>query len=141
MFELDEKSLKNLNTCHPDIQTIFNELIKKTNFIIVTGFIDETTQNKAFGLGVTKLAWPEGKHNKIPSMSLDAYPANICLHPKDITEKNIYIVAMRHFAAKVFAEAETLKLAGKITHEIIWGAGWEDSNEYSFLDYAHFELA
>jgi hypothetical protein len=143
VFEFNEKSLKILETCHSDLQAIFEEIIKNFCCIITKGFYDESSQNKDYSQGITKHQWPNGKHNTFPSLSIDAYPSNACLHPQNQREKNLYIQMMSFFGGRVIETANALLRDGKISHKLIWGAGIGedfDTEDHNFLDYAHFEL-
>ena len=42
--------------------------------MIVCGHRNKEDQNKAFAEGKSKLKWPKGKHNKLPSQAVDAAP-------------------------------------------------------------------
>ncbi len=143
MSQFSEASLKQLSTCHKDLQTLFNEVIKYFDCKIPEGFRDEAAQNKAFAEGKSKLKWPHGNHNQSPSMALDAYPCPIDLHPKEKRDIEIYKWKMCYFAGQVKAIARVLKEQGKIAHDVVWGCDWDDDNdlkEHSFFDFPHFEL-
>ena len=56
-----------LNTCHPDLVTLFNEVVKVINCEVTCGYRGRSEQEKAFDTGMSKEHYPFGKHNKIPS--------------------------------------------------------------------------
>ncbi len=143
MPTFSQESLNKLATCHPDLQVLFNEVIKHFDCKITEGFRDEATQNKAYAEGKSKLKWPNGNHNKFPSFALDAYPCPIDLNPKTSRELDVYKWKMCYFAGQVKAISRVLKQEGKITHNVIWGCDWDDDNilkEHDFFDFPHFEL-
>lgn len=143
MYTLSKRSLDNRATCHIDIIKICDEVIKVFDYSVICGYRNEEDQNKAYSEGKTQVQWPNGKHNKNPSMAFDAYPYPIDLHPTNQREKDLYIQRMCYFAGQVMAIARRLKEDGKITHSLRWGADWDSDTElkdHSFLDYPHFEL-
>jgi peptidoglycan L-alanyl-D-glutamate endopeptidase CwlK len=143
MNKFSQRSLDNLETCHMDLQVLFNEVIKYFDCTITEGHRGEVAQNKAFAEGKSKLKWPHGNHNKFPSMAVDAYPCPIELNPKTQREAEIYKWKMAYFAGQVTAIARELKTLGKISHDVIWGCDWDgDHNlkEHTLFDFPHFEL-
>jgi len=119
-------------TCHPDLQLIFNTVILIYDHSIICGRRGEEAQNKAFNEGRSQLRYPNSYHNKMPSMALDAMPyfadSPYHIHWDDIESCKI-------LAGLVKAVAEMLYAQGKITHKIIWGGDWKN-----FKDYPHYQL-
>src|SRR5579871_2009363 len=76
MHYFSPKSLVNLETCHPDLQTLFKEVIQTMDCTILVGHRNQEDQEKAFEQGNSKEHWPNSKHNSIPSMAVDvlSYP-------------------------------------------------------------------
>lgn len=143
MSNYSKTSLERLSTCHPDLQIIFKEVIKYFDCTIACGFRNQKEQDDAFARGATEVKWPNGNHNKYPSMAVDAYPCPVELNATNQREKNIYIYLMSYFAGQVMAIARQLKVDGKISHNLRWGCDWDGDNnikEHSFLDFPHFEL-
>src|ERR1043166_7763167 len=134
MPKFGAESLKQLATCHPDLQVVINEIIKYIDFSVLEGHRGQSAQEAAFAAGNTKLHWPNGKHNKFPSFAVDIAPYP--LNWKD-TERVVY------FAGFIMAIAKMLLAQGKITHEVRWGGDWDKDTQVkdeSFRDYGHFEL-
>lgn len=67
-------SATKLATAHEDLQRLFKEVVKRTNCSIICGHRNQAEQNQAFTIGTSKLAWPNSKHNSVPSMAVDAMP-------------------------------------------------------------------
>jgi len=131
-----KRSTANLEEAHPDLQTIFNEVIKYFDCSVIDGHRGEKEQNKAFNSIPKKshLKYPASKHNKIPSMAVDAVPYPISW--KDIDR-------MRYFAGYVMGIANLLKNRGIIDHNVRWGGDWDKDTEVKdnkFQDFPHFEL-
>src|ERR1700692_337198 len=64
-------SFSKLCTCHIDLQTLFYEVIKHFDCIVIEGNRGQSEQDAAFESGYTKLRYPNGKHNAIPSNAVD----------------------------------------------------------------------
>jgi peptidoglycan L-alanyl-D-glutamate endopeptidase CwlK len=123
-----------LATCHTDLQTIFNEVVKHFDNTIIDGQRGEEDQNQAFAEGKSKLKFPQSKHNSSPSMAVDAAP-----YPIDWNDT----LRMSYFAGFVKGVAELLLLQGKISHKVRWGGDWDmdtETKDNTFNDLVHFEL-
>lgn len=134
MPKFGAESIKQLATCHPDLQVVMKEAIKYIDFSVLEGHRGQAAQEAAFAAGNTKLHWPNGKHNKSPSLAVDIapYPLNW-----NDTERFVY------FAGHIMAMAKMLLAQGKITHFVRWGGDWDTDSQVkdeSFRDYGHFEL-
>ena len=134
MYSYSLKSSKNLGTCHIDLQTIFYQIIKTFDCTIVQGTRGKKEQNELFKKEKTKVQYPNSKHNKKPSMAVDAVP-----YPIDWKDTN----RMKYFAGHVVGIAAILYHQGKITHLVRWGGDWNKNTELKdnkFQDFPHFEL-
>lgn len=121
-------SQEKLATCDPRLQKVFNEVIKHFDCTVIEGHRGEEAQNKAFAEGKSKLKYPQGKHNKIPSLAADVLPYQI-----DWNDTN----RMRYFAGFVVGIAATMGI------KLRWGGDWNQNTELkdnSFNDLPHFEL-
>lgn len=78
MPQFSALSKQKLLTCDIKLQLICNQLIKITDFSVICGHRGKEEQDKAYRLGRSKLKWPKGKHNKMPSQAIDLapYPTN-----------------------------------------------------------------
>jgi peptidoglycan LD-endopeptidase CwlK len=74
MPEFGRSSRKNLATAHPDLQRLFNEVIKEFDCSVICGHRGKADQDKAVANGKSDAKWPTGKHNKIPSLACDVVP-------------------------------------------------------------------
>ena len=127
-----ETSKKRLRTCHPDLQRLFNEVIKTYDCSIIWGHRDKKAQDKAFEDGYSKVRYPNSKHNREPSEAVDAVPYIPELGGATWKERPLYF-----FAGYVKRLAEELNIA------IRCGADWdsdENTEDQSLRDPAHFEL-
>ena len=134
MPQYSKTSLGKLEACHDDLQTIFNEVVKYFDNSIICGHRTEEKQNAAYKKGYSKLKYPKSKHNKLPSMAVDAIPFPISWDDHD---------RMRYFAGVVKGIAWMLRERGEISHDIRWGGDWDmdtDLADNRFQDLVHFEL-
>ena len=131
MPKFGEASKENLSTCHEDLQRLFNEVIKHWDCSVTEGYRNEERQNKAYRGGKSKVKYPNGKHNRVPSDAVDVVPY--------VLGKGI-----------VWEERECLSFGGFVVGistqlgiRIRWGGDWDgdrDVNDQSFNDLVHFEI-
>lgn len=115
-----QKSLDKLATCHSLLQKLFNEVIKTTDCSIIEGYRNREAQEADYAAGRTKLHWPNGNHNKNPSLAADVMP-----YPIDWQD----VQGIKAFADIVLATAAKLDIA------ITWGGSWK-----TLVDMPHYEL-
>ena len=136
MPRYSSKSAARLETCNHHLQILFNELIKHRDCSILCGQRDEATQNLAFFAGVSKVQYPNSKHNTSPSNAVDAVPyinGRACFDTENC----------RMFAGYVKGFADAMNLGGRISCRIRSGADWDtdgDVHDQSFHDLCHFEI-
>ena len=134
MPKFSQSSFSKLSTCHPDLQALFYEVIKTFDCVVLEGYRTQEDQEAAYKAGNTKLHWPDGKHNHLPSNAIDVSP-----YPIDFNNINRFY----WFAGYVMGLAQKLKDEGKITHGIRFGGDWDsdkDINDQKLIDLVHFEL-
>jgi peptidoglycan L-alanyl-D-glutamate endopeptidase CwlK len=135
MAMFSDESRSRLSTCHIDLQVIFFEVIKRVNCAVLEGHRNEIDQNKAFEEGKSKLKWPHGKHNSMPSLAVDVVP-----FPIDWSNRQQFL----WFGGFVLGTVEGLKDQQKISYSVRWGGDWNCNNnvtdEKGLVDYPHFEL-
>jgi hypothetical protein len=127
------RSKNNLATAHPDLQRLFNEVIKHYDCAVICGHRSKEDQDKAFHEGRSKVQWPNGKHNKQPSLAVDVVPwfsnkPNIRWNDSS---------KFYEFGGFVQGVAATMGI------DIRWGGNWDGDDELkdqTFFDLPHFEL-
>jgi peptidoglycan L-alanyl-D-glutamate endopeptidase CwlK len=128
MPRFGRRSRKNLETCHEDLQELFNEVIKFFDCTVIQGHRGKEEQNKYFDEGKSKVKYPKGRHNANPSNAVDVVP-----YPIDWKDTD----RMYYFAGFVKG------IAYKMGIPIRWGGDWNDNTEVkdtNFKDLPHFEL-
>jgi len=137
MNHFSETSKQRLETCHKDLKVLFAHVIQDYDCTIICGHREKADQDKAFAEGKSKLKYPQSKHNKIPSLAVDAAPyekgQGIDWKPRQ----------MAFFAGYVKGVADRLYHIGVISHRIRLGIDWDsdyDIDDETFIDAPHFEI-
>ena len=153
MPTFSEKSKKLLDTCDSRIKLICNDAIQYVDFAIITGHRTQEEQDALYPK-YTKLKWPNGKHNKFPSMAIDIAPyippyGVIFGNPNEI-EKMRQINGVSEAEAKQFVIKSYARLIGIIEgvaykHQIKIRVGidWDgdfDMLDQKFHDLGHWEI-
>ena len=146
MNKFGKNSLLQLETCHEDLQKIFEIVIlrSKVDFGISEGHRSKERQYQLFLEGKSKVdgITEMGKHNYSPSKALDIY----VYHPDLETRRKLAYdrVHLAYIAGLVDSVSLELYECGEISHKIRWGANWSMDGiidyDQSFDDYPHFEL-
>ncbi len=122
------KSRDILQTVHPDLALICNEVIQAYDFTVLEGHRSNERQAELLRLGKSTLGPGESKHNSNPSRAVDIAP-----YPVDWSDRErFYLLAGFMFQAAVQFDVA-----------IRWGGDWSrdwDHSDQSFDDLPHFEL-
>lgn len=128
------RSRGQLDSCHPLLQQLFEEVVKVWDCSILCGHRNEADQEEAYATGRSALHWPNSKHNQHPSLAVDAAPwyAEESPHiPWEDAER------FRAFGGFV------LGVAYKLDIPIRWGGDWDGDRTFTdqrLIDMPHFEL-
>ena len=146
MYNFGARSRERLDTCHPDMIAIMEEVIKVYDFSILEGLRTAEKQAEYFETGRSKLDGVNklSKHQDSGdglSYAIDIMPykrgSNAFSGQKEDLYRFYYLGGLVKMAAtKLLAE-------NKISHTIRWGADWNSNdlfNDNSFNDLPHFEL-
>lgn len=131
-----KNSLNALATCEPALQKLFLEVAKYRNNTILEGHRGQSLQHKYFVEGKSKLDWPNGNHNSLPSKAVDSVPYPIDWG-KVNKEDRWAINQLCVYAGFVLGIAKMLEI------NIRWGGDWDgdgDLTDQQFHDLPHFEL-
>jgi len=123
-----QRSIKQLQTLHPDLQRLLNEAIEYVDFVVVEGHRGQEKQDKAFKEGKSQLKWPNSSHNTWPSKAVD-----IANYPVDYNKKHEFY----------FIQGLLLGLAAKLGIKIRLGIDFNHDGNLrndSFVDSPHIEL-
>lgn len=131
-----------LDTCDVRLVRLFNAVIKRVDCVIIEGFRDRERQERMVATGRSKVHFPDGKHNQMPSHAVDVGPYDPVEHsvPWPDKDKPDYLKQVARFylfAGYVRATADQLGIP------IRWGGDWDgdyDIRDQEFDDLVHFEL-
>jgi len=132
-YSFGERSLINLSSCHFALQYIAREAlaIGLIDFTIIEGHRNRARQNRLYEIEKSRVRWPDGKHNKTPSMAFDAAPY-VNGEVSWIWQHCIFLAGVMQAAAK------------KLGHDLRWGGNWDMDGEpitdQDFQDLSHYEL-
>ncbi len=128
MSEFSKLSQSKLETCHPLLQDLFNEVIKHYDCTVICGHRSMEDQEEAFRGGKSKKRYPSSKHNLIPAMAVDVVP-----YPVDWNDFNRFY----HFGGFVLAIARIKNIP------VRWGGDFNQNGNLKddkFIDMPHWEL-
>jgi peptidoglycan L-alanyl-D-glutamate endopeptidase CwlK len=137
MPSFSESSAAHLKTAHPDLQTLFEEVIKHYDCTILVGYRGKADQDAAVAAGKSKKPFPTSKHNSSPAMAVDAMP---CVKGRIDWSDD---ADTTFFAGYVLGTARQLFQSGRMSHQIRYGGNWQMDNDLrdnKFPDLDHFEL-
>lgn len=128
MPEFGDRSKANIETVHPDLKRLFEEVVKTYDCSIICGYRGEDAQNYAYSIGSSRVTWPNSKHNIHLSSAIDVVP-----WPLDWENKKRFY----HFAGYVWRVAESMGIL------VSWGGDWNRNlnlDDQNFFDLPHWEL-
>ena len=128
MPQFSDASQRRLDTCHPDLIRLFERVILTVDCAILEGHRGEAAQNEAHRTGRSQLKWPDGNHNKVPSLAVDVAP-----HPIDWDELTRWHV----FAGYVLGVASEMGIS--VRSGLDWDGDWSFVDQ-SLVDAPHFEI-
>jgi len=129
MPKFSQSSRNRLDTAHPYLQLVCNEVIKIFDFTVLEGHRGKKEQNDYYKRGLSKLQYPGSKHNKKPAEAVDIAP-----YPVDWADIERFYYLAGHMKG----------VAHKIGVGLRWGGDWDTDTEVDdeeFKDLIHFELA
>ena len=128
MPRFSRKSKAKLDTCDERLQKIFKKVVKGFDCTIIEGHRGKEKQNEAFKKGNSKLKFPNGKHNSLPSIAVDVIP-----YPIDWEDRE----RMSYFAGYVVGCARSMGIT------LRWGGDWDmdtQVKDHKFDALVHFEI-
>ena len=106
-------------------------LLEVADISLICGFRDRDAQDAAVAAGASKVAWPNGKHNKWPSLAVDLRPYPM---PK---RKEVLWAALGYIAGRM------IQIGIEEGVGLRWGGDWDrdgDVTDQSFYDLFHIEI-
>jgi len=127
MPQYSDQSRRHLETCIFPLRQVFQTVILEIDHTIIEGGRGRELQNEYFRTGRSRVRWPDGKHNEVPSEAVDAAP-----YPINWNDRERFV----YFAGYVLGTAQALGYVLK------WGGDWDqdhDLRDQNFMDLVHFE--
>lgn len=145
-FTFSKRSRTALETCHPDLQLILAETLRRSpvDFIVTEGYRTRERQYRLFKKGLSRVDGRTrvGKHNVSPSMAAD-----VAVYAADKEMRRRVLYDPVHLAVVVgvaFAVAHDLLERGLVTHALRSGGNWDRDGVFVFdqslIDLPHLEL-
>ena len=139
MPSFSQSSLAALSTCDMRLQEIMHAAIVVIDFKVVQGHRNQEDQDRYFREGKTKLKWPNGNHNKFPSLACDIAPIHYDSGKGDIDYEDLLAFGRVLGVIQAIANQKGVKLR--------FGADWDgdghtvnrDKNE-RLMDAPHVEI-
>ncbi len=130
MYKFSERSLRKLSTCTDSLQGLFKEVIKNFDCTVIEGYRNQKRQDYLFDEGKSRIRYPHGKHNSLPSKAVDVGPY---LNDRISWDSRHCL----YFAGVVMGTARMMGI------KLRWGGDWDMDNEaitdQDFQDLVHFE--
>ncbi len=142
MPKFGQTSLKRLATCHPLLQELMHEVVLTQDCTILEGHRQKQRQNQLYAAGMSKVIFPNGAHNALPSLAVDAAPwfktTPHIIWPNAKSPRYARELGQWYmFIGYVKRAAEEMGIA------IRCGADWDgdgEATDQSFHDLPHIEL-
>jgi len=131
-YQFGKKSTKELQTIHQDLQLVLLDTIAIIDFSIIQGHRNKKLQNLYYEKGRSKLKWPEGQHNKMPSHAVDIVPYPIDWSANSKVQARFYMLM-----GMVYANAHRRNI------KLRFGLDWDSDfifTDQNFDDLVHIEL-
>ncbi len=129
-YKFSKKSLDELHTCHPDLQRVFDQVLRLVDVAVVEGIRGKQKQDQCYDKGTSKVKYPNSKHNDIPSNAVDVIP---------------WVGGKGSWETKhcIFLAGIVMATANGMGIKIRWGGNWDMDDEImtdqDFQDLAHYE--
>tara|TARA_R110002126_G_scaffold34891_3_gene107610 strand:- start:39 stop:707 length:669 start_codon:yes stop_codon:yes gene_type:complete len=140
--KFSRKSQVNLDSCHPDLITLFTVVLKKRDCSVPEGHRSNTRQAQLYKELKTKVKAGGSKHNKMPSEAADVYPCPVNIKKLDANDRSEWN-HFYHFVGYVKGVADELYESGRMRYKVRSGADWDGDNSFrdqTFHDLPHWEL-
>ena len=164
---LGKKSQQALSTFHINLRKLVKHASKKIDeekkrrkglfkfdFTVRDGHRGEVVQNKKVDSGLSKVSWPNSKHNKKPSQAVHLLPHPVKWPQKPVLQPLASLTLVKHYEKQLkiyvkqvgrFYQLHGFILAASIELDIPmrWGGDWNrDGNilDQSFDDLGHYEV-
>lgn len=136
MPKLGTVSDQKLASCHPLLRNVIRMVANQWPILVTCGHRGQAEQDDAFARGTSKIKWPNGNHNQLPSLAVDIQPQGLSKKESQAREELSFLAGM------VMMEAAHQGIT------LRWGGNWDrdydivehEPGQDSWDDMFHFEL-
>ncbi len=131
MNRFGSQSKANLATADTRLYKVAHIVLKIKDHSILKGHRPQVEQDAAFASGNSKLEWPDGKHNTLPSLGIDVQTYPRPEKEQDLREEQFYLLGLYVGVGKMLG------------YTFRTGADWDSDGEVSdngFDDLFHVEV-
>src|SRR5690606_11476036 len=139
MPRFSETSRQRLATCDSRLQLICNEAIEIVDFTVIQGHRNREDQDRAFAEGKSRVKWPHGKHNAMPSRAVDIAPVYYDAGKMKIDWNDLIAFGRLMGVIQAIAHRHNIRLRFGLDWDGDFRSVDRDPSE-SFLDAPHIEL-
>ena len=94
MNKFGRASLKNLSSADHRFEELSRIVLKIKDHSIIKGHRGQVEQDKAYASGASELFWPNGKHNRFPSLAIDVQTYPRPDDKQDLREEQLYLLGL-----------------------------------------------
>lgn len=132
-------AMERLKTVNPTLGLVVIETAKILPLTVLEGHRGKEAQDQAFKEGKSKLQWPNGKHNALPSLAVDLAP----VYFEGATRKIDWgdLIAFGRIMGGIQVVAHQMKV--KVRFGLDWDGDFRSAGRdpgETFLDAPHVEL-
>lgn len=139
MPKFSDASEGRLASCDGRLQEILRSAIEIVDFVVVQGHRNQADQDKAFAEGKSKLRWPNGNHNSLPSRAVDVAPVYYDAGKAKIDWADAIAFGRLMGVVHAIAHSRGIRLRFGLDWDGDFRSVDRDPSE-SFLDAPHIEL-
>jgi len=132
-------SLSRRSTSHILLQQLFDEVLKKVDCRYECGHRNEAEQNRSYDLGLSKVQWPDSKHNLLPSLAADVIPFPVIWPEVKDGIKKYSLDLGRLYMFVGYVKGIAYKLGIPVRAGADWDSDFQISDQ-TFHDLPHWEL-
>lgn len=126
-------SRERLETCHVDLQRVLHEVIKHYDCSVLCGHRTRQEQELKFSMQLSKVEWPNSKHNAVPSLAVDVVPWYVDSPHIRWSEREDFTLLAGHI----------LGIGAHLGVELLWGGNWARDfilGQNDFDDMPHYQV-
>jgi len=130
-YRFGRNSRRQLSTADGRLQDIAHIVLKIKDHAVIKGHRTQREQHTAFIEGHSDLDWPNGKHNALPSLSIDVQTHPVPQTEQELREEQLYLLGL--YMGVAYMKGIPIRM----------GSDWDRDGEIadnSFDDFFHVEI-